>query len=66
MTFLAFFDIHSRVVKTMFRAAFHASLDFAVETWGRPKQVPKDFLSKKHKEEAGLFFEVFTPKKGAI
>jgi hypothetical protein len=66
VSFLAFFDVHSRLVKKVFRGALSASLEYAVHHWGRPKSLPKNFPSPKHKEDAGFFFEVFTPKKGTI
>ena len=66
LSFLAFFDVHSRVIKATFRAAFHASLEFGIHFFGRPKKVPENFLSPRHREEAGMFFEVFKPKDGCI
>jgi hypothetical protein len=66
LAFLSFFDIHARIVKTAFRSAYYASLEFGVYHLGRPKNVPENFLSAKQREEAGMFFELFKAKDGAI
>ena len=56
----------SRLVKKVFRSAFYASIDLALHHWGRPKGIPKKIPTAKQKEEAAFFFEIFTPKDGAI
>jgi|GEM_PF-2684860 len=64
--FLNFFDVHSRIVKRAFRASYYASIEVAVSEWGCPKEGLKNFLTKKQREEAGIFFEFFSPKEDAI
>jgi hypothetical protein len=66
LAFLAFFDIHSRIVKRAFRASYYASMHFAIEQWGRPAGLPKKIFSKKHKDEIGLFAQFFSPKHESI
>lgn len=62
VSFLNFFDFHSRIVKRAFRASFHASIEFAIHQWGAPEGWPKRLFNKKQKEEMGIFFEFFTLK----
>jgi hypothetical protein len=62
LAFLVFFDVHSRIVKKAFRAAYYASIDFAMKQWGKPKGLPKNLLTKKQKDEIGLFVQFFSPK----
>lgn len=66
LSFLNFFDLHSRIVKRAFRASYYASIEFAIHTWGAPKGIPKRLFNKKQKEEMGVFFEFFKPIDGAI
>ena len=66
LSFLNFFDVHSRIVKRAFRASFYASIEFAIRHWGAPKGFPKRVFNKKQKEEMSLFFEFFKPKEEAI
>jgi hypothetical protein len=66
LAFLAFFDVHSRIVKKAFRASYHASMHFAVEKWGRPAGLPKNVFTKQQKEEMGIFVEFFSPKRENI
>jgi hypothetical protein len=66
LSFLNFFDLHSRIVKKAFRASYYASIEFAIRQWGAPKGVPKRIFSKDQEEEMGMFFEFFTPISEAI
>jgi hypothetical protein len=66
MTFLAFFDVHARIVKLAFRASYYASIDFALHQWGADMKVPPKIFGRKHKREAATFFHFFTPKEDAI
>jgi hypothetical protein len=66
IAFLTFFDIHARIFKSAFRASYFASIEFGLHQWGRPKGIPKKVLNRKQTEEAGLFFDFFTAKDGAI
>jgi hypothetical protein len=66
LSFLNFFDLHSRIVKRTFRASYYASIEFAIHSWGLPKGHPRRLFGKKQKEEMGLFFEFFKPREGAI
>jgi hypothetical protein len=66
VAFLSFFDVHARIVKSAFRASYYASIAFAFDFWGRPKNIPKEVFGRKQTKEASLFFAFFTPKDGAI
>lgn len=66
VSFLAFFDIHSRLVKKVFRGALHASFGYALHHWGRPKGLPKNYPPPEHEEDADFFFEVFKLKEDAV
>jgi hypothetical protein len=65
LAFLSFFDVHSRIVKSAFRASYYASIEFAFHHWGRPKAISKKLLGHKQTKEASLFFAFFKPKDGA-
>jgi hypothetical protein len=62
LSFLKFFDIHSRLVKRAFRASYYASLDFAVKNWGAPPGMPKKLFNKKQLQDISLFTAYFSPK----
>jgi hypothetical protein len=66
LSFLNVFDLHSRIVKRAFRASFFASIEFGIQNWGVPEGMPKRILSKKQREEIGMFAVFFTPIEGAI
>jgi hypothetical protein len=66
LSFLNFFDVHSRIVKRAFRASYFASIMFAIHHWGVPEGSPKRLLTKKHRDEASIFFEFFKPRDGEI
>lgn len=66
LSFLNFFDAHSRIVKKAFRASFFASIEFGIQHWGLPEGTPRQTLSKKQKEEIGMFAAFFMPIDGAI
>jgi hypothetical protein len=66
LAFLAFFDIHSRVIRLAFRAAFHASMYYGITHMNNEKKIPKNLLSKKQKEEAGMFPIFFKIKSETV
>jgi hypothetical protein len=66
LSFLNFFDLHSRIVKKAFRASYYASIEFGIHMWGVPEGVPKRIFNKMQKDEMGMFFEFFTPMADAI
>lgn len=66
LSFLNFFDFHSRIVKRAFRASYYASLDFAIRRWGLPKGGSRSPFNKKQIQEISIFVEFFKPKDDAI
>jgi len=64
--FLAFFDVHSRIVKLAFRSSYFASIQFGIDQFGLPKGVPKNFvLRKKDRRQVDIFYEMFSLKQGS-
>jgi hypothetical protein len=63
IVFLSFFDIHARVVKSAFRSSYYASIQFAIQKWGRPKGISNRMFGRKHEEEASLFIHFLNQKQ---
>lgn len=66
LAFIAFFDVHSLLVKKAFRSSYLASIDFAILQLGPQEGMPKKVFNKKQKQEISMFFEFFTPKYESI
>jgi len=66
LSFLKFFDIHSRMVKKAFRGSYYASLDFAIKQWGTPPGMPKKIFGRKQIEDIEFFVQCFSPKQNGI
>jgi hypothetical protein len=66
VAFLAFFDIHARIVKKAFRSSYYASICCRLHNWGRPEELTRKMFGRKHEKEAGIFFHFFKLKDDAI
>jgi len=63
LAFLSFFDVHSQLVRKAFKAAYDASIRFAVENFDIEKKADiTDLFGSNYVDHGPLFFEIFTPK----